>query len=92
MGVRILNDGKRAVIYDSVSDIAFGPVFYDLDPSETGLEYGVDAEEVADAFLNYLRHDARKYDSEALMEEYWSFRKLIEDAGWKAVLPEEAEV
>lgn len=88
MGVRIIEDNEgHAALYDSVKDVAFGPVFYSLDVSEVG-EY-VSAGQFAEAFLRYLPEDARTYSHEALMERYGWFWALLERKGWYGVFGEE---
>lgn len=56
MGCRILYDAKEdmAALYDSVTDTAFGPVFYQ------GEDY-TDAATRAEKFLEWLPGDARQY-------------------------------
>lgn len=75
MGVRILSDGENAAIYCSVTDVAFGPVFYGSDEH--------DAFERAEAFLDYLPLDARKYTDSELQTKYCEFVDG-EAAYWKA--------
>lgn len=85
MGVRIIHDTKNdvACLYDSVSDVAFGPVFYGLDESEAGEP--VDELEMAEGFRAWLRADARTYSAAELSSEYNTFRELIEREGWQVV-------
>lgn len=83
MGVRIIDNGRIACLYDSVSDVAFGPVFYGLDESEAGEE--VDAVEMADGFLGWLNRDARDYSPREIAAEYDAFRLEIEQGGWEAI-------
>lgn len=88
MGVRIIEDNEgHAALYDSVTDVAFGPVFYDLDAEEAGedVSAGMQAEE----FLRFLKQDARIYSHTVLMDEYNRFRNLIEADGWYGVFGEE---
>jgi len=67
MGVRILSsDEDGAVIYDSVSMTAFGPVFEDQDE--------------ADEFLTWLHVDARSLSDAALRDKVAEFRSREEDA------------
>ena len=91
MGVRILENQREgmAVLYDSVSETAFGPIFRDWDPD--GQSMTAFAGEVAEAFLSYLSEDARTYDAAVLMDEYGHFRDLIERDGWEAVTTERTE-
>jgi hypothetical protein len=73
MGVRILYDdgrrrdysGSQAALYCSTSDVAFGPVFSE--------GHGRDADERAEAFLKFLKADARSYDDRELMNKYSEF-------------------
>lgn len=64
MGVRILNgdgrgDSRGAVLYDSVSGWAFGPLFDDVDDAE--------------AFLSTLTDDARALTDTELRTAYAKF-------------------
>ena len=83
MGVRIIDNGTIACLYDSVTDMAFGPVFYGLDESEAGEE--VDAVEMAEGFNDWLSEDARTYSPRELEAEYSAFRLEIEQSGWEAI-------
>lgn len=66
MSVRVLydNDERKAVLYDSTTDVAFGPLF---DDCEDGCCM---ASLIADEFLLWLRtsfaKDARELSSEAV--------------------------
>lgn len=52
MSIRIISDGDNSVIYDSVTETAFGPVFgRDEDPND---------------FLEWLEKDARLYTDKEL--------------------------
>jgi len=86
MGVRIIEDADHAALYDSVTDVAFGPVFYGLDESECGED--VSAGMQAEAFLKFLVQDARRYNHKVLMKQYKRFRDLIEQDGWYAAMDE----
>ena len=60
MGVRIVADGEYAVLVDSVTWRAFGPVIgFDEGRLTTPIE-------TAEAFLGWLPDDARRYSIEAL--------------------------
>jgi hypothetical protein len=61
MGLRILYDpaDDMAAMYDSVTDWAFGPVFY-----------GPDAMDRIGAFIHWLADDARTYPSPELERLY----------------------
>lgn len=83
MSTRILHDtgDRKACLYDSVTDTAFGPIF-------TGDGFD-DAEQEAEAFCRWLpkanaadhrTDDPRWYSAEALMAMYRSFRREV-DAG-----------
>ena len=71
MGVRILHDegDEIACIYDSVKDVAFGPVFR-----------GLDAEDQAQHFLNWLTNDARVYGTRDLAGLHKRWAELNLDA------------
>jgi hypothetical protein len=65
MGVRILTSSHAdpvAVLYSSSTDWAFGPVFYSTP--------GHDADERAEAFLDWLRIDPRSLEDAALERKY----------------------
>ena len=91
MGVRTLTsvtEGKT-VIYDSVTDIAFGPVFYEWDPADGNTKAarddryeGADSEDVAVLFLDWLEADARKYTPNALLEEWVKFTDRLREVGF----------
>lgn len=73
MGVRIIEgfkDGTRhdtcAVIYCSTTNWAFGPVFEDSDEAQ--------------AFLDSLEQDARKYSDSELEKLYGDFRRRGRDS------------
>ena len=81
MGVRILHDSEndQAALYCSTTDLAFGPVFTDA-----GIH---DAHERAEAFLRWLRVDARRLSDAELQARYHEWRgqeaeqwRLEEDA------------
>lgn len=73
MGVRILYDdgrrrdssGSQAALYCSTSDVAFGPVFSE--------GHNRDADERAEAFLKFLKADARSYSDRELLDKYSEF-------------------
>lgn len=76
MGVRIISAhmGSVAVMYDSVTDWAFGPVFYD--------EGDYSAEERIQHFLEWLQVDARSLtdvDLEGKRNEWYAQEKEL----WK---------
>lgn len=75
MGVRILGDYKRAVMYCSTTDWAFGPVFSDDDEH--------DADERIHAFLRWLKVDPRTFEDAELESKYCEWRSQ-EKAQWKA--------
>ena len=60
MGVRLIADGEYAVMYDSVTERAFGPV---IGFDEVRLRTPI---ETAENFLSWLHSDARTYPIEAL--------------------------
>ena len=62
MGVKVISAHSVAVLYDSVTDIAFGPVIYDKE--------NMDAEAAALAFLEWLPLDARRYSPKELSDKY----------------------
>jgi hypothetical protein len=70
MGVRIISNQsgdygeKGAVIFDSVSGWAFGPVFDDYD--------------AAQAFLDWLPDDARRYAGADLQRKHGDWLKTLE--------------
>jgi hypothetical protein len=76
MGVRILTGHEqgtnqvRACLFDSVTEWAFGPVFYDY-------EDGTSADDVAESFLIWLREadnrDPRQIPDLQLEELYGQF-------------------
>ena len=74
MGAKILHDegDEIACIYDSVKDVAFGPVFR-----------GLDAEDQAQHFLNWLALDARTYEPRRLARLYveWANQYLDGEHG-----------
>lgn len=71
MGLRILYDPDEpaACLWDSVSDWAFGPVFE-----------GESAFTDAQAFIEWLPEDARKYEQNDLWELYGQWRDTTRDA------------
>jgi hypothetical protein len=87
MGVRILENAKEgmAVMYDSVTETAFGPVFRDLD-SDDGPE--AFAGEVAETFLRFQQDDPRTMLPQHLQDAVGDFLLLIEEQGWDAVSEE----
>lgn len=88
MGVRIIEDNEgHAALYDSVTDVAFGPVFYDMDEEEIGEDVGAGA--IAETFLRHLNRDARTLSHAEIMLEYGRFRDLLELKGWNEVAFEE---
>lgn len=80
MGVMILvgraSDMDRACLFDSVTDTAFGPVFYDSKgPYDSK---GLTAEEVAERFLDWLLRnygDSRAAGGKELEDLYARFRE-----------------
>ena len=74
MGVRILHDegDEIACIYDSMTDIALGPVFR-----------GLDAEDQARHFLGWLEDDARTYSPQMLktLHTDWAEKNLDDEHG-----------
>jgi hypothetical protein len=74
MGVRFIHDivEDRVSLYDSVTSIAFGPIF----------EHEDDAREAADAFLEWLPNDARTYSQAELIEKHadWKVEREKEEA------------
>lgn len=89
MGVRLLTEDGKTAIYDSVTDTAFGPVFYGLDADEDADSEGADSEEMAKLFLDWLPEDARKYDD--LRDRYGTFMGLMETEGFKTLREEVPE-
>jgi hypothetical protein len=89
MGVRILNDAtdEMAVLYDSVTDVTFGPLIREYD-SETRDEQ-CPASWVAEAFLKWLgdgpRDDPRRMLPADVVTEYNNFLGEILRDGWEAV-------
>ena len=77
MGVRILHDrhNSLAALYCSTTDVAFGPVFTDGDAR--------DSDERAEAFIKWLRTDARRFTDAALLAKY-SVWLAQESEQWKA--------
>ena len=65
MGLRIAFDSDEpvAVLWDSVSGVAFGPVFESAPGTTT-------ARDDAQAFVDWLPEDARVYDTEELVSLY----------------------
>ena len=65
MGVRIIHDREEhvATIYCSCTDWSLGPVFY------ADSEKGLDAEEVAQLFLQWFGGDPRKLKSSTMLEQ-----------------------
>lgn len=64
MSVHIISGDQIATLFCSTSDWAFGPVFYE----ERAL--GKDAAERAEAFLRWLKRDAREFDQPDLERKY----------------------
>ena len=77
MGCRILHDRESdyAALYCSTVEVAFGPIFHADDEH--------DAEERAQAFLEWLREDARRY-GEAELQQRYSMWLAQEAEQWKA--------
>jgi len=67
MGVRILcnEENDRACLYCSTTMWAFGNIMY--------------SREEAEAFLEYLSKDARRYTDKELESEYYNFRRDVWD-------------
>ncbi len=84
MGVRVLTNTKEgiSVLYDSVSETAFGPLIRDYE-SEDGKEAFSD--EVAAEFLDWLGEDPRRMLPVDVVIEYRNFIAVIEHDGWEAV-------
>ncbi len=59
MGVRIIEGKNHAALYDSVTGVAFGPVFE-----------GLDAHDQAVHFLDTLPEDARSYSPAMLRGQH----------------------
>ena len=91
MGVRLLTQDGKTAIYDSVTDTAFGPVFYGLDADEDADSEGADSEEMAQLFLDWLAADARVYSNEELRGRFGDFLSLVETVGFKTLLEEVPE-
>lgn len=86
MSVRILYANRdtysEAALYCSTTDTAFGPIFHGDDDH--------DAEERAEAFLDWLHRDARQYNDSELSakysewldkeKEYWAEKEVAEKA------------
>jgi hypothetical protein len=70
MGVRILHndDDSQAVLYCSVSDWAFGPVFYETDEASAAAQ--------AEVFAHWLPQDARRYSDSDLARQYSQWQGL----------------
>lgn len=84
MSVRILEnrDASMAVLYDSVTETAFGPIFRDLgDPlgDEEGFAF---AGEVAERFLASLGVDARTLRADVLRQYHADFLAECEENGY----------
>lgn len=73
MGVRILHDAQNnhACLYDSVSDVAFGPVFY-----------GHDCYDQAVHFTDWLGTDARLVNERGMLRAEYAtwFNRYLDDA------------
>lgn len=80
MEIKILHDDKKAAMYWSTTDTAFGPVFSE---SLDGLH---SAEERAEAFISYLGKDARIYDDLELEAAYIGF--LMDEDHYWAIMEE----
>lgn len=82
MSIRTLSDehDEMAVMYDSVTGVAFGPVFNSLD------EGGVGASDVVDRFLDWLNEDPRKMLPPDVVIEFGNFIDEIKRDGWDAVV------
>jgi hypothetical protein len=85
MSVRIISDqyDDMAVLYDSVTETAFGMIVRSTDEGDIG------ATEVAEKFLDWLECDARERRSDQIREDYNAFLAEIERDGWEAVVGEE---
>lgn len=75
MGTRILGDYKQAVMYCSTDGWAFGPVFSDDEDH--------DADERANAFMRWLKTDARVFTDTELSKKYSEWLAQ-EDSQWQA--------
>jgi len=75
MGVRTIRGADQSVMYCSVTDWAFGPVFSDTKDH--------DAEDRIEAFLRWLPLDPRKYRDYELESKYSEWLAQ-EEAQWKA--------
>lgn len=65
MGIHTLWDDERAIMYCSVTDWAFGPVFF--------TKNGHDAVDRMELFIDWLPLDPRKYNDNELEQKYHEF-------------------
>jgi hypothetical protein len=89
MSVRILENREQgmAVLYDSVTDVAFGPVFFNWSSDKHGdFQY---ADDVAEAFLDWLEVDPRKLTPLEIADAAARFSVEIERFGWDALVNKE---
>ena len=78
MGCRILDAGPDgAVLYDSVTMVAFGPVFSSADHAE--------------AFLEFLGEDPRGMAETAVIEKYAEWLQICCDEDGELREPEEGD-
>lgn len=82
MSIRTLNNCGMTVLYSSTTDWAFGPIFYDDDEHNS--------EERAEAFIEWLPMDARKYRDYELENKYSEWLAQ-EKEQWAAKEKEEEE-
>ena len=93
MGIRIMARGfdgdNLACLYDSTTDTAFGPVFYEFKKYERGdAERGkrgklialLDAGEVAALFTVWVREDARNFSDQELANKAHAFRAWLDSS------------
>ena len=71
MGLKILEDKDQqmAVLYCSTTDLAFGPVFYESEYLRDEFGLKLSAGEIAQAFIDWLPIDARKYPLDYSLDE-----------------------
>jgi hypothetical protein len=84
MGVRVIGDYQRSVMYCSTTEWAFGPVFTD---SDDGMH---DADERIHSFLRYVKVDPRSLTDRALELAYseWLAQERVQWATEKLALEE----
>jgi hypothetical protein len=65
MSARVLIGDDIACLYNPLTDIAFGPVFY--------ADHGKTADERAEAFMRFLQIDPRHLSEADLAKQYGAF-------------------